>query len=409
MRIRHAVIFASILLTFALNGCGDDEISSSNGVDTLVGDTTLPDAVVDTTLPDAVADTTPDTTDTTDTTDVAAPDAEGECGPSNLVACQYPSRGATVIKREGIATTEPETGRSLPLVARIPALAGPLPVVIWSHGGGFPGGGEQESVQWGETFAAHGYVVIHVGHSPLGTEAQTLCELASVPTAECVPSDDEDSNGLVAIGKAYDIKAVLDDLPRLSQISVDNGGPSLDLDRVAVAGWSGGSRGPMVLMGAEVRPTAGAPLFTNPDARPKAAIFMSPAGAGFGGWFDTGTATSWDAMRGPTFGATGTNDVKPDKLDLNGPVRREYFVAQPADDERWLLYSNLEVGVGGHGTYNLGDLDASDARLKRLSQAIASTARAFLDATLKDDAAARAWLESNKARVLAGNAEWLHR
>jgi len=402
MRIHHTSTTTLLLVIFSLNGCGDDENLNTNPVDTTVADS-MPD---DTAAPD----TMPADTAVPDTTDVAEPDAQGECGPSNLVACQYPSRGATVVKREGIATLEPETGRSLPLVARIPALAGPLPVVIWSHGGGFPGGGEQESVQWGETFAAHGYVVIHIGHAPLGSGGpQKLCELSSVPTAECVPSDDEDSNGLIAIGKAYDIKAVLDDLPRLSQISVDNGGPSLDLDRVAVAGWSGGSRGPMVLMGAEVRPTPGAPLYTNPDARPKAAIFMSPAGAGFGGWFDTGTENSWDAMRGPTFGATGTNDVKPNKLDLTGAVRREYFVAQPADDERWLLYSNLEVGVGGHGTYNLGDLDASDARLKRLSQAIASTARAFLDASLKDDAAARAWLDSNKARVLAGNAEWLHR
>jgi len=97
-------------------------------------------------------------------------------------------------------------------------------------------------------------------------------------TAECVPTEDEEASGILAIGRSFDIAAVLDDLLRLLQISVANDGPALDLDRVAVAGWSGGARGPMVFMGAKLKPTASAPIFTNPKVRGKAAIFMSPAG-----------------------------------------------------------------------------------------------------------------------------------
>lgn len=353
------------------------------------------------TTPDTTTDTTPDTT-----TDTGVVLVSG-CAEDALAACEYPSRGVAFDERQGLSTTEPETGRSLPLVARVPRLPGPLPVVVWSHGGAFSEGGQLGSDTWGETFARHGYVVIHVGHAPLSADgARTLCVLASVPEGECAPSEDEDSNGLLAIGRSYDLKAVLDDLPRLSQISVNNDGPALDLTRVAVVGWSGGSRGPMVLMGAKVKPTASAPVFTNPHARPKAAIFLSPAGPGFGGWYEGAADDSFDALRGPTLSATGTHDVKPNKPELTGEVRRRHFDLVPGDGQRRLLYSNLPVGVGGHDTYHLGDLDSADARLARFTDALVSTVLAFLDASLSDDATAATWLASDNARVLAGDADY---
>lgn len=344
--------------------------------------------------------------------DTGPGDTQGRvCSEADLEACVYPSRGLDYIERDGVATTEPETGRSLPLHVRIPVAQGPLPVVIWSHGGGFLNGGQLNSDDWGDLLARHGYVVIHVGHSPLGLEGGlTLCALASVPEAECVRSDDEDDdNGLVAVGRSFDLAAVLDDLPRLSRISTDNGGPALDLERVVIGGWSGGSRGPMVLMGAKVQPSASAPIFTHPHPLPVAAIFMSPAGPGFGGWYESESDDSWSEMRGPTFTATGTNDQKPNKPELTGAIRRASFPLQPGDGTRLLLYSNLPVGVGGHGTYDLQDTGANDPRLARLSHAIGSVARAFIDAAVDDDAAAKAWLVSDDAGILAGDAEWLRR
>jgi hypothetical protein len=136
---------------------------------------------------------------------------------------------------------------------------------------------------------------------------------------------------------------------------------------------------------------------------------MSPTGPGFGGFYENSAETSWDDMRGPFYMATGQNDVKPLKPTLNGPVRRRPFETQPADGQRRLLYSNLAVGVGGHGTYNLEDEGSPDGRLARLSRAIGSVARAFLDASLRGDAAADAWLASANARVLAGEADWVTR
>lgn len=106
---------------------------------------------------------------------------------------------------------------------------------------------------------------------------------------------------------------------------------------------------------------------------------------------------------------TGDNDVKPSKPDLTGADRRIAYERQPADGSRYLLYSKLPPGVGGHPTYDLEDLASADPRVVRLSRAIQSTARAFLDATLNGDAAAKAWLESDHAAVLAGDAEVQHK
>ncbi len=423
--MKRSWILLPVLSVLTL-ACGDDA-EPSNRADTLaeVVDVAPPDSAdpaetVAETSPETVADTADATPDSAaeiadaDTRDTAEADTPANtCAPGSLAACEYPGRGLTVVVRDGLNTIEPVTGRALPLVARIPATAGPLPVVLWSHGGGFYPDGELLSETWGTLMAEHGYVVIHVGHSAQTAETiARYCDLAAVPEDECVPSEDEEATGLLAIGRSYDLAAVLQDLPRLSGISVANGGPALDLGRVALAGWSGGTRGPMMLMGAKVRPTPSAPIFTNRHPLPRAAILMSPAGPGFGGWYgdpSTPDDSSWSEMRGPIFGCTGDNDQKPDKPELTGPIRRAWFPFQPADGKRVLLYSNLAVGVGGHGTYNLGDITSDDARLRRLSGAIASVARAFLDASMNDDAAARAWLLTDNAATLAGDVDWVRR
>lgn len=107
------------------------------------------------------------------------------------------------------------------------------------------------------------------------------------------------------------------------------------------------------------------------------------------------------------------NDVKENKPALTGENRRMPFSAQPADGSRYLLYSNLPVGTGGHDTYDLADLGASDARLERLSRALRSVVLAFLDAHVRGDARAKAWLAADAAHTLAAvepaDAEWSRR
>lgn len=339
--------------------------------------------------------------------DAGASGGTVSCTAADLAKCDYPEKKLTSIVREGFAVTEPGTGRVLPLLARIPEGAGPYPVVIWSHGGGFNDGGHRLGSEWGSALAANGYVVIHIAHaSPDAQSGSALCTLAQIPTAECnLASGDEDSP-LVAMIKTLDVIAVIDKLQTLSDESVARGGPALDLAKVATAGWSAGARGPQVVMGAKLKTTPSAPLFARPDDRIVAAVGLSPAGPGFGGFFEAGAETSWASMRGPFLYATGENDVKPNKPELTGAVRRMAFDLQPTEGNRRLLYSKLPVGVGGHPTYNLEDATSSDERLTRFSRALRSSVVAFLDANVKGDATAKEWLASENARVLGGDVDW---
>jgi dienelactone hydrolase len=323
------------------------------------------------------------------------------CAPGSLDACEYPA-GAVEVTKQTIMVTEPVTGRALPVLVRKPAGTGPGPVVVWSHGGGLNDDGHLLSPEWGDTLAAHGFVVLSIGHAEVKTMTaqQALCAEGVVPTAECAAPADEDS-GFIALVKARDVIAVLEALPTL-QLA----GAELDLGRVAVMGWSAGARGPLVTHGTRFLPTASAPIYAAPHARPVAVVALSPMGPGYGGFYDGPSGSSWDQVRGPVFVATGDNDTKASKPDLTGATRRIAWERQPADGKRWLLYSKLPDGTGGHGTYNLGDLRSSDARVVRFSRALRSAVLAFLDAELRGDARARAWLDSGDARTLAGDADW---
>lgn len=342
--------------------------------------------------------------------DSGAASGAATCTDADLRQCDYPERALAVTERAGIEVKDEKTGRTLRLLARIPAGPGPFPVVLWSHGGGFDDRGDRLGRTWGEAFASQGFVVLHVAHTMLTAEAgRAVCSLASIPDGECTVDVPGEDGPIVTVVKALDLVAVLDRLAALSRESVARGGPALDLARVASAGWSAGSRSSMLLLGAKVKTSASGPLFSASDERVRAVVALSTAGPGFGGFFDEPTASSWSTMRGPLLIGTGANDVQPDKPEQDGPGRRVAFDAQPADGTRHLLYSNLPPGVGGHATYNLDDRSSKDERLARLSRALRASALAFLDAYVNGDAHAEAWLATGNAKVLAGDVDWAKR
>ena len=326
--------------------------------------------------------------------------------------CEYAGKQLEVSEANPRSITDPMTGRVLPLLVRFPMGPGPYPVVIWSHGGALNDNGHRSNDVWSREIAANGYIVIHLAHVTLNTQtAAALCMLASVPVSECMPGNatNDDEAPFVTIARPRDMIAVLDALPDLAAQSMNDGGPMVDLSKVVVAGWSAGSRGPVALLGAKRRLTPSIPEFAMPDPRPVAAIALSPAGVGYFGFYSEDGATSWDGMRGPLFVSTGANDVKAEPPGLTGAVRRTAFDNQPMDGTRQLLYSNLAEGTGDHGTYNLADLTSTDPRLLGFSRALRSAVLAFLDANVHDDATAKAWLASDRALRVAGDAEWTRR
>lgn len=334
-------------------------------------------------------------------------DAPAPC-PDSLVACAYPPLGLAQGELTGLTSTHEAIGRTVPLVVRHPTAPGRYPVVFFEHGGGLRSDGHTDSAAWGRVIASHGYVVVHVGHVETGgmEQSRALCMLGGVTDEECLA----DPAIIHTVARPVDLLAAIDDLGDVAAAvsSATGGAVDTDTSRIGLVGWSGGTHGPITIFGAGRRLTA-TTTFTRADPRPLVAVLLSPAGSGFHHFFHDAGGHSWEALRGPTLVITGDDDVKPEEPELVGPIRREPFDLAPADGTHRLLYSHLPEGVGAHGTYNLGDRESTDPRLLRLSGAMVSLTLAHLDAHLRDDAAAVAYVESDRALLLAGDAEYLRR
>lgn len=348
--------------------------------------------------------------------DASRPDASepedggsGECTDATWEACVYEPVMHPVDAIEGYTVELARFRRRFPILVRYPTdVVEPLPIVIASHGGSYDPNGHRDLAGWGQTLSRAGYAVIHMAHiEPDMQGDRVLCQELGVPMADC----DTDLRSTVAT-KAIDAVALMNDLEAVGAWLESMTGARLDPTRIVTVGWSGGSQTGLTLGGAVRELTfSGSVRFSRPDERVLGAIALSPQGPGFSGYFETADETSMDAVTIPVLIGTGLHDDKPmDDPDLQPAIRRRTFENLPGGDgTQRLLFSNLPVGVGGHPSYNLEDRGSEDERLARLTDALMSAARAFADATLRDDPAAIAWLDSDAARILAGDADWVSR
>jgi dienelactone hydrolase len=323
------------------------------------------------------------------------------------IACAYPGRRLDLRGRpiEGIEVVDELSGRVLPVLVRAPVGPGPYPVVVFEHGGELRLGAQNGSPEWGDLIASNGYIVVHVGHTPADGSARTLCEATGATVDECKA----DPSIIYAAARIFDQLATFEDLPAIAEAVAAAGGPEADLERVAVVGWSGGTHASITTLGATRRLSPSAPRFTRLSDVQDAVVLLSPPGVGFHAFFDEGGGDhSWADARGPLLVVTGENDVKPDEPLLVGQLRRDPFDYAPNDGMHRLLYSLL-TELGGHTTYNLEDAMAPQRELRALTAAIGSVVLAFLDAHLRADPGAEAYLDSDLPRRLAGEVEWLER
>lgn len=400
--------FPSILGLSALlcifYGCGDDKKQ-----------TDIPPNMIDM-MTDLSSDMTPDQSQPVDMTGDMVPgeDMSGDMGRidcSTRAQCLYPANTFTVNVVDGLTITSKDTGRVLPITVRYPMDAvGKRPVVIWSHGGSYNNNGHKHSEDWGNLMSSHGFVVIHLAHvEPTADVFTTLCKLANVEKSECIEGDimtGERPFVDSAVARPYDIIAVLDALPKMAT-KLQKDDVEMDMEQVAVTGWSAGSQAGLMLLGAtrEITPTITSYAVT--DSRVKITMGMSPQGPGDVGY----TETSFDTIERPVLIMTGNNDEKPGKPELPGTLRRRTFeLIKGGMNHHYLLYNHLPVGTGGHNTFNLADVGSEDVDLAHFSEAMTSTALAYLDAYLSGQVRAKKWLDSTAPKQLADNkADWIQK
>lgn len=293
-----------------------------------------------------------------------------------------------------------QRGKTIPLRITFPQAEGSYPLVIFCHGAlGSKDGGQPLATWW----ASHGYVVIQptFGDSiSLMTEQEkaevnSLIDLVNSPRTMRHWDD-----------RVLDVKHVIDELERIERDLPQLGG-RIDRTRIAVAGHSFGAHTSALIGGLKLMGPGGVLQRSFADERVAATILISPPGTG-----PSITAESYQGMTRPVLMITGDKDGTPIRGQEGkaGTWRREAFdytpPARPEGGGKYLLWITDAWhgfgGINGRAAFPGAGPVANDHVLL-----VKSTCLAFLDAYLKEDAAALNYLHSpilaqemqDKARV----------
>lgn len=203
-------------------------------------------------------------------------------------------------------------GRDLPLRIRMPDAPGPRAVILFSHGlGGSVDGGRA----WGEHWASHGFVVVHLQHP--GSDESVWRSGAPARAVR------DAARGEQLVERVRDVKFVLDEIARRRHAG-DPLAAKIDPARVGVAGHSFGAITVQAIAGEDF----GAAAATLADARPRAFIAFSPSAR------STADTTRFTRIERPFFSVTGTRDGKVG-LGLGVPPAQRLlpFAGMPVGDK----------------------------------------------------------------------------
>lgn len=271
--------------------------------------------------------------------------------------------------------------RSVPLKVYLPRPSGPAPVVIFSHG---LGGSRENSPYLGEHWARAGYCAVFVQHP--GSDESVWQD---VPPGRRMAAMREAAGLREALDRFRDIPFVLD---RLEEWNGAEGHPlkgRLDLGRVGLCGHSFGAVTTQALMGQRFPGDRSVR-----DRRLKAFFLMSPSASR-----GLPSARAFGEVDAPVLCMTGTEDGSPLQPELTPESRLEVYACLPTGEKYQLVFDKA-------GHFAFSDVGLYDEqRLPHHHPAIQLVSTRFWDAYLKEDEAARAWLQSEAPRAGAKLAE----
>lgn len=281
--------------------------------------------------------------------------------------------------------TDDSRERSLPLrIARprTPAAGTPMPVILFSHG---LGGSREGGQAWGDHWASHGYLVVHLQHP--GSDSSVWQGAAD--RAAMIQGLRKAMSPAQFMARVIDVRFVLDELARRVEARDPLLGPA-DLSRIGMSGHSFGAITTQAIAGQSYGPSARGLA----DARIKASIAFSPS-AGRDSPL-AGTGNRFGDIRQPFLSLTGTLDTT---LASNETAasRQLPFEQMPGPDKYLLVLDGAD-----HATFG-GQPELRQARRTRQGGSDAGAAAAaddairaaslmFWNAHLLGDVGARDWL-----------------
>ena len=313
-------------------------------------------------------------------------------------ALLYPSMDLADIEVRELPMVDPDRlgqpDRPVPVAVRwSPSAPQPMPVVVLSHGGAFghvnPRGALDE---WAEVVAHHGYLAVAIAHTPR-TDIERI--VLTMNLGGTLPQCREFKH--LNYDRPLDFVHVVEALAELGEAPPWAG--VFDLSSVAYLGHSSGSGAAMMVAGAGREYMPGLGLAFAEDRRPTAFVALSPEGAGDDGF----QPTSWDAVDRPVLMCTGARDG-------DAPhERRDPFEYMPGGD-KYLFW--IEHAGAQHTVFE-GDTRACFAAVHDqtvcddMQAWLGSVIRAFLDAYLREDPAAVAYLAGESVvEASDGVVEW---
>lgn len=322
------------------------------------------------------------------------------CGTISAQESPYSTPGESKVNVvESLTLDDKHRGKNIETLVRYPDGVGTFPIVVFSHG----------SLSNKETFgpasehwASHGYVVIHPNHadarSSIGTRGVSQSRLGGA------------AGNSGRIERIKDVTSVLDSLDQV-EIEIPALKGKLNRDAVAVAGHSFGAYVAQCHGG--VKTLFDDKLENLSDPRVKCVIPISAQGESQSYGL---TADSWTDAKTPAMHITGTRDRSaPDRPGGQfGDVSTKVvpFERSPRGGKYLLIIEGAtHVSFGGR----LGLMRNDPLRNKQLTtkadaaSLTKSVSLAFLEAYLKQDASAKAWLEGQPSAAWLGSQAKLQR
>jgi predicted dienelactone hydrolase len=276
--------------------------------------------------------------------------------------------------------------RELPIRIFLPAGTYADPVVLFSHG---LGGSREGSAYLGKHWSARGYVCVFLQHPGSDTSVWQ-----GKPVTEILGSMKKALTVENFVLRTKDVSVVLD---QITKWNWERGHPlygRIDMSHVGMSGHSFGAVTTQAVSGQLA--TSGKARFTEP--RIKAAIMFSPSSP------TVGTAKQVFAqVKIPWMLMTGTKDVVPMLTNTDVKSRLAVFAALPPGGKYEVVLDRAE-----HSAFTDRPLPGdSEKRNPNHHRVILALSTAFWDAYLKNDAAAKAWLDSDGPKsVLEKDDKW---
>lgn len=275
--------------------------------------------------------------------------------------------------------------RAIPILVYLPPQESPAPVVLFSHG---LGGSRHGSAYLGRHWSARGYLAVFIQHP--GSDVSIWRDEPVRGFLEALQRAANLQNTLLRV---HDIPAVLDQLEAWDATDGHALAGRMNLERIGMSGHSFGAVTTQAVSGQ--RALRGNLSFTDP--RIDAAIAFSPSSPRWGR-----PEQAFGLVEIPWMLMTGTKDTAPiGNADVAS--RLAVFPALPPGGKYELVLDGAE-----HSAFTERALPGdTEPRNPNHHRAILALSTAFWDAWLREDSAARAWLDDDGPRsVLEKDDRW---